>query len=159
MQFINETGNIHCIRTQHASSGGDEENIIATFHDQVDSVPPHVAAMLSADEISQLELWLSDQAKLKEKLDQQSAEKTLLEMLPAYIQKCTLSLEYIESIDAELYTNICQRIGELNKGLDKVSATQNTNQEEFNEMKDEEVLKEQLKSIKNSISDDSGFGM
>ena len=157
MQFINETGSIQCIRTQYASTGDEQDCIIATFHDQIESVPPHVAAILSADEIAQLELWLSEQTQLKEKLDQQSTEKTLLEMLPAYLQKCTLSLEQIESMDAVLYTNICQNIDELKRGLDKISSTHNNNQEAFNELKEEEVLKEQLKSIKNSISDDGDF--
>jgi hypothetical protein len=60
-------------------------------------------------------------------------------------------------MDAALHASICQSISELKEGMDKVSPTHNTNDLEFNQLKEEEVLKEQLRSIKNSISDEGDF--
>ena len=152
MKFVNEAGSIHCIRVASGAIGDEREVIIATFHDEVESVPPHVAALLSPDEIVQLERWLLNQIELKKKLEQQPVEKTMLETLPVYLHECMHSLQSIEVIDAELSLSICESLDALKARLERISKSEEGHLE-CDALNETEVLKEQLISIKNSVTD------
>ena len=152
MDFINETGKIKCLKEIHTY--GDElpkQVEIASFDELVETVPPHVAAKLSSEEIKQLELWLKERENLKEKLQEAPLEKTVLETLPALIREAINALDEIDIIDPDLYKDIKLHLSEFDNKLNKLQQLTDDDTLDQNEMNDCEVLKEQLKTINKNL--------
>jgi hypothetical protein len=152
MDFINDLGKIKCLRETHIQGDESPKQVeIASFDEHVETVPPHVAASLSSEEIKQLELWLKERENLKEKLHEATSEETVLETLPALLCEAINALDEIDGIDPDLYKDIKLRLSEFDNKLNKLQHLTDNNTLDQNEMNDSEVLKEQLKIIKKNL--------
>ncbi len=152
MKFVREKGSVKCVRTAASdSSGSSKEVIVATFGEQIDTVPPHVAAKLAEQEIKELERWLQERSALQAKLDEAPVEKTLLETLPTLLQKVTGSLENIDALDMDLFKSIKISLLKLDRKLNDFHTLTEEEILELDTMQDNEVLKEQLITIKNKL--------
>lgn len=152
MDFVNDNGKIICLRETPAQEGNSSRQIVVvSFDELVTSVPPHVASTLSSEEIIQLELWLKERENLKNKLQEDTMEKTVLETLPAFFQEALYALDEIDEIDVHLFNEIKDYLLKIDNKLNKFQHLTNDSPLQQNEMNDSEVLKERLDIIKNNI--------
>jgi len=152
MKFESDDFQVKCIRELKTEAGKPNKlKIVATFHNNIDQVAPHVAAALFPEEISQLKLWLNERTKLHKKLQQDSLGNTVLEVFPSILDEAIFAFERVEEIDPELLKDIERKLEKCKKSIDKLDQGSKKNSLKIKVMQDSEVLKEQLDSIRNSI--------
>lgn len=150
MKFIQKDHSVECIR-EHGNHDHSSEEIVASFDEQLDSIPPHVAGLLSTSEINELEHWLDEKHQLRASLDNKPLGNTILETLPSLMDEATQALASQDILDKELYKQIKKSLMKLDLRLSRFHKLSEAELSEFNALEQEEVLKEQLNSIQNKI--------
>lgn len=148
MKFQVEGRQINCIRIEKdRKTGESEERVVATFDAHLDFAAPHVAAMLTRNELEQLNLWLQDRKKIQSK----SKQQTLLESLPKILQEATKALDTTPVLNEETLKELIMRMHAFAEALDDKLTTTSKRPEELKEMEPSDVLKEQLNVIKKDL--------
>ncbi len=151
MNFVQSNKSVQCIRT-HQKHGKEISELIVSFDEQLATIAPHVSALLSAKEISQLDAWLIERNKLQLALEDKPLGITVLEALPGLLQEAADAVSHLEQLDASLYRQIKQSLSLFNTALEGAIRSGDINQlTEFDTMQDEEILKEQLNSIHSKV--------
>lgn len=152
MKFVNENSDIKCVRVMTGKTANSaKETVVVTFDHQIETVPPHVAARLSRQEIKELEQWLKERSKLQAVLEESSVEKTLLETLPAFLQETTSALDEINTLDFNLFKSIKLSLLKLDRRLGEFHSVTEKEILDLDAMQDNEVLKEQLDALKSKL--------
>lgn len=151
MNFVQTNQSVQCVRT-HQQQGRTTSEVVVSFDTQLSTIAPHVSALLSADEIDQLDAWLEERKQLQSELEDKPLGNAVLEVLPGLLQEATDAVRELEVIDMSLRTQIEQSLQlfrtELNKTADSGQIDKSN---QFDSMQEEEVLKEQLASIQNKV--------
>ncbi|TQV77399.1 hypothetical protein FLL45_05495 [Aliikangiella marina] len=152
MRFVTEDNQIKCIRTQLAADGESTHSVeITSFDENQQQIPPHAAACLSEFEIKRLEAWLAERASLKQKLEQEPVERTILDTLPDMMLQAKQALARIDQVDIELFKRLKKSIRELDEHLDSYHVIVDSPDESIDYLQKTEVLKEKLSNIKASL--------
>jgi ABC-type dipeptide/oligopeptide/nickel transport system ATPase component len=152
MEFVIDSGKVNCLRLQcDARSGRRQKKLVCSFHENVSRVAPHVAAVLSADEVQQLQQWLDERAQLQAKLQQEPMEKTLLVTLPMLFQQASDALDQVEALDGELYDAIELHLRQLQEKFQRVQARARADAISIDKMQTTDVLKQHLDAIKSGL--------
>lgn len=152
IEFRTEGNSVLCVRYKvRQSDRRKEESVVATFDAEVDRVAPHVAAALLAPERKMLHQWLLDRRQLKQALRHEPHENTVLGSLPALLDEAISATQSTDDMDAQLYTLIKQKLATLDTALEQVDSQARSGRAELKVMNDEEVLKEQLRTIKRRL--------
>ena len=151
MNFIQTNHAVQCVRT-HFEHGREVSEVVVSFDEQLSTIAPHVSALLSTEEINQLGAWLEERTKLQQELKEKPLGMTILEALPGLMQEATDAVRHLESLDASLHSQIEDSLHLFRIALDEALQSGHVdNSNDFDSMQDEEVLKEQLTSIKNKV--------
>ena len=150
MEFITEGETVNCVRI-YSDSKGDRRFIVTSFHADVDRVAPHVAASLTPEEINELEMWLTDRAKLQEAMETRPIEETIIEALPAVITQASQAMDKLGELDLGVYEAIRESVISLTRSLDRIERLTTDNEIELRQMPSSEALKERLGAIKENI--------
>ncbi|MFD2231985.1 hypothetical protein [Alkalimarinus sediminis] len=151
MNFVQTNHAVQCVRT-HQESGRTVSEVVVSFDAQLSTIAPHVSALLSTDEINQLSAWLEERKQLQKELQDKPLGVAVLEALPGLVQEATEAVEQLEALDVSLHTQIEQSLRLFRTALNKASRSEHLEESnQFDSLQDEEVLKEQLASIKNKV--------
>lgn len=151
MIFVQTNQAVQCIRT-HQESGRTVSEVIVSFDKQLSTIAPHVSALLSTDEINQLGAWLEDRKQLQQELKDKPLGIAVLEALPGLIQEATDAVRHLDTLDISLHNQIEQSLHLFQTALEKTTHSNHIDESsQFDSMQNEEVLKEQLASIKNKV--------
>ncbi|WP_250656568.1 hypothetical protein [Alkalimarinus coralli] len=150
MNFVQTNNAVQCVRTRYVD-GREISEVVVSFDDQLCTIAPHVSAHLSSEEIKQLEAWLAERARLQNKLKEKPLGTTVLEALPSLLQEATDAVRHLDSLDVTLHNQITQSLNLFSEALDSALHTSRHEQSEFDSLQHEEVLKEQLNSIKSKV--------
>lgn len=151
MKFAKAGGKIKCIRTDTEAADARKDWVVAEFDDVIDKLAPHVVASLHDYEIDQLYSWLRDHTTLKAKLAEEPLEKTILETIPAMLNKATAALEQLDTLDVELYQSIKLKSKAFNIKLEEFKPLIKEDSPELNEIEEGEILKTQLVKLKEGL--------
>ncbi|UZE95794.1 hypothetical protein [Alkalimarinus alittae] len=151
MNFIRTNHAVQCVRTRQVD-GREVSEVVVSFDEQLNTIAPHVSALLSTEEVNQLGAWLEERARLQHELKDKPLGITVLEALPGLLQEATDAVRLLDTLDSSLHNQIEDSLRLFRSTLDDALHTNHTNeQNEFDSMQDEEVLKEQLTSIKSKV--------
>ena len=151
MNFVQTNQSVQCVRT-HQENGRTVSEVVVSFDEQLSTIAPHVSALLSTDEINQLGAWLEERKQLQHELKEKPLGIAVLEALPGLIQEATDAVRHLNTVDLSLHNQIEQSLHLFQTALNKASHSDRMNESsQFDSMQDEEVLKEQLTSIKNKV--------
>lgn len=151
MNFVQTNQSVQCVR-MHQENGRTVSEVIVSFDEQLSIIAPHVSALLSADEINQLGAWLEERKQLQQELKDKPLGIAVLEALPGLIQEATNAVRHLDTVDILLHNQIELSLHLFQTALNKASHSDNMDEaSQFDSMQDEEVLKEQLTSIKNKV--------
>lgn len=152
MEFVTNGNQIDCIRRVACNQTQEAREItIVSFDNNQEVIPPHVAACLTPEENKQLQGWLYERAVLTEKLEKDSIEETVLDALPELLIKAREALEKVETIDFELFKRLKISLRELDERLNRFHRLVEESSLELDNLQAEEVLKEKLENIKESL--------
>ncbi len=152
IEFRTEGSSVLCLRYKVSPRHGRaDEKVVASFDVAVDRVAPHVAAVLTAPERQRLQHWLSDRHTLQQGLRHEPLENTVLESLPALLDEAISAAASAEDMDIATYQLIKRKLTTLERMLDNVESQSQPDKLELKVMNDEEVLKEQLRTIKRRL--------
>lgn len=151
MEFVRKNHAIQCVRCyQH--QGREVSEVVVSFDEQLDTIAPHVTAALSTQELNQLRAWLDERQQLRHELKDKPLGITVLEALPGLIQEATEAAQCLDRIDISLHQDIEQSLRLLKTALNDALHTPPADEsQEFDSMQHQEVLKEQLTSIKSKV--------
>jgi len=151
MNFIQTNHSVQCVRT-HLEHGHEVSEVVVSFDEQLSTIAPHVSAALSTEEINQLDTWLKERAQLQQELKEKPLGLTILEALPGLMQEATDAVRHLETLDASLHSQIEDSLHLFRIALDESLHSGHADESnDFDSMQNEEVLKEQLTSIKNKV--------
>lgn len=150
MKFIQVDNSIHCVRV-FLKSHKEIEEFVVGFDERLDCIPPHVEGLLTPEETEALSAWLNERTKLQEELEEKPLGLTVLETLPNLLQSSADALDSLDAIDKQLLKQIKQGLIRLDLKLSYFHKLSEEDMTEINTMKDEEVLKTQLESIKQKV--------
>jgi len=141
MKFTIEGNRIVCSRA--INSDVEEHNAIVDFDANLEVVPVHVEAKLSASEISALRTFLAD----RKKIHQLPADLINLEVLPEMIMKVVSILERHQNTDLILHRKLTYANDRLTKALLKTGKVGNEKRPELKVMDTGEAFRERLKIV------------
>lgn len=116
MKFTIAGSRVICSRKDATRKAEPSYKRVVEFDAHVDSVPPHVAARLTKNEIGQLESFLADRRRIRAN----PAGKNMLEALPGLIEEATAIVESVDQLNGEMYDKLIASIAALRAALDNV---------------------------------------
>ena len=154
MEFITKDETILCIRIlKNKDSAKETRNTVTSFDAHVGRVAPHVSAVLTLEEVKELELWLKDRTNLQSRLEGQPIEDTILESLPLLLNQATKALKHVDHLDSTVFRSINESLTELSEVLDNTKRITSTSKAGLKQMNIGEEQKERLDTIKRDIEE------
>lgn len=147
MKFTVAGSKITCSRIDNTVDDGTQYRCVAVFDAHVDTVPPHVAAKLTAGEIKELKGFLSD----RKRIQANPAERNMLEALPELLRDATEILKSVDRLNRTMYRTLANSIDDLSRALESVKPGSNSYLTPIKNMRESEALKEQLETIKKRL--------
>jgi type I site-specific restriction endonuclease len=147
MKFTVAGSKVICSRIDMTIEGDDKHRDVVEFDEQVDSVPPHVAARLTKGEVEELEQFLADRRRLKA----DPAEINMLEALPELVDEVTDVLRSAERLNIDLYEKIAEAVASLQEALKEVRPKEQGKVTPIRGMRSSEILKQRLENIKQDL--------
>ena len=147
MKFTLQGSRIICSRLDTTVEGNETYRQVVEFDANVDKVPPHVAARLTQGEVCELEDMLGDRRRIQEN----STEKNMLEVLPGLIREATEILISVDQLDYATYEQLNAAAVEMTAALNSVRPIQYQSESTTSKLPEPEAQKERLESIKQDI--------
>ena len=147
MNFTVAGSRIICSRKDNTIADEDAYRHVVEFDAQVKTVPPHVAARLTAGETEELKAFIAD----RQRIQANPAEKNMLEVLPGLLQEAADVLDAVESVNKTMYGTLFASIAKLSDALDNVKPVARSESTPVNSMRISEAQKERLKNIKKEL--------
>jgi len=144
MKFTVAGSRIICSRKDSTAEDDGVYRHVVEFDSHVDTVPPHVAARLTASEIDQLKEFIADRMRIQAN----PAAKNMLEFLPDLIAEATGILDSVDEVNQTMYKRLSKSIDGLRASLEKVSPTATGRVTPVKRMRRSEAQKERLENIK-----------
>ena len=146
MKFITTDSKVKCIR-----ENAGQELHIAEFDIDVNQVAPHVAAVLSSAEISELEEWLAARDTLQTHLATRPNEKNIIGILPELMYQATQAVNELGYIDQQVRKDLLKRAAELTAALNGIRVVDEKRPTQINRVGKTETLKEKLDMLKKQL--------
>ncbi|MDO6514117.1 MULTISPECIES: hypothetical protein [unclassified Neptuniibacter] len=146
MKFITTDNKVKCIR----EIAGKEQQVV-DFDIDVNQVAPHVAALLSTHEISELEAWLTARGTLQEHLAEIPNEENIINILPELMHEATQALKELGYIDKQVKKELKLRSSELSTLLKSIDTVDESRPKKTNTVGKSESLKEKLDAVKKQL--------
>jgi hypothetical protein len=154
MEFITKDETILCIRIiKNKDSAKETRNTVTSFDARVGRVAPHVSAVLTVEEVNELELWLKDRTNLQSRLEGQPIEDTILESLPHILNQAVKALKHVNHLDSTVFRSIKESLSDLSEVLDNTERITSTSKAGLKQMNFGEEQKERLNTIKRDIEE------
>ena len=96
---------------------------------------------------------MKERTNLQTRLEGQSIEHTILEVLPNLLKQATQALKDVDYLDSMVFRSINERLKELNEALKNAKQYTSTSRAESKQMQKSEEQKEMLDTIKRDIED------
>ncbi|WP_286238801.1 hypothetical protein [Neptuniibacter halophilus] len=147
MRFITTEQKVHCIRLLPEG----EEQTVVTFDIGIDTVAPHVAALLSQREIEELEKWLADRSVLRQEIKKRTPEEVILGAFPGLICEATEALKSRGHLSQELKQELKSQLKAFKAELEAAEVSKPVKRKKLEKIGKKEQLKMKLKAIKGKL--------
>lgn len=147
MKFTASGGKIVCSRLDNTSEENGVYRHVVEFDSQVDTVPPHVIARLTAGEVDELETFISDRKRIRAN----PMEKNMLEALPGLLRESKAVLDSVDRINETMYEDLVASISEMRAALEDVRPAPKGSPTPIRNMRDDEVQKQRLENIRQRL--------
>lgn len=147
MKFTVSGSRIVCSRLDTTVPGNDTYRQVVQFDANVDKVPPHVEARLTSGEVKELEQILEDRRRIQ----QNSPEKNMLEVLPGLVRDATEILNSIEQLDQAMYEQLQVAIANMATALENVRPIHHDGSTTVDRLSESEAQKARLDNIRQEM--------
>ena len=147
MKFTIAGSRIICTREDNTVDEEGAYRRVVEFDAHVDSVPPHVAARLTAGEIEQLAAFMAD----RKRIQANPVEKNMLEALPTLLEEATEILGSVDRVNETMYRQLAKAIAGLSAALNSVKPAKKGSPTAVNRMRNSEAQKERLENIRRNL--------
>lgn len=147
MKFTVSGSRIICSRADNTVDEECAYRRVVEFDAHVDTIPPHVAARLTAGEVEQLAAFMAD----RKRIQANPIEKNMLEALPTLLEEAAEILGSVDRVNNAMYQQLSAAIAGLSAALNSVKPAQTGNPTAVNRMRKSEAQKERLENIRRSL--------
>ena len=147
MQFTVCGSRIICSRKDRSAADDDVYKFVVEFDAHLHTVPMHVAARLTSNEVAQLEAFMAE----RQRIQANPAERNLLEVLPGLLEDASDILGNVKRVDNVTYHNLSASTQKLNAALRRVKRASRDDSAPTKNMRRSEAQKERLENIKRYI--------
>ena len=147
MKFTVCGSRIICSRKDRSAAADDVYKFVVEFDAHLDTVPTHVAARLTGNEVVQLEAFMAE----RQRIQANPAERNLLEVLPGLLEDASSILRNFEKVDNVTYHNLSASTEKFNDALRCVKRASRDDSVRTKNMRRSEAQKERLENIKQYI--------
>lgn len=147
MKFTVVGSRIICARKNNPQVDADGYRYIAEFDAHVTSVPPHVAAKLTAAEVIELAEFLQE----REQLQQDTPQRTMIDALPGLLLNGVEVLDDVDELNADTYRRLDDTVTRLRKALQGVTPVSHSTPAALRRMRQADAQKERLERLKQEL--------